>query len=954
MRFERRFSFADRPAGDREHRLIETLEGVVAVEAPRGWPAACIEAWLDWSKALAEDYPNLETDSLSADKPFDGLLNSGPARYARRLAAWGFAVGLFDHAPDAEAFADELLATIARGMAAPAQGLASGARVHPIAQDRLPPARERSVLQLEDVEFEPALRRLAAETRAAEAARSAAFVLEARLAAVRDAVARCEGPASACADPQHNLALARAAQAARDAGVSDTLIVQAIRTAAHDESAADAVIALARPEPLIVLANRDVVEAGSPEAFAAAATGAETGAVIVTFSPRDAEALARARGTPRAAIDLDAFTDDLGQVDLEGLEACARLWAAALEIENACGFAETLDQARARHAWRATGLTLAGLADQLVRKGLTHCSDEGRIQAASLLALVDAAALEASAEAAARLGPYAEFAADAEARLALPRSARQTAQALAGVDNPAAARAAKLYDDALKTAKKTGLRNVELTALFDDRELALRLGRPLDAAGGWSGAVTPIETADGPTILALSDAAAVALIGAGGDIAEAEAQALGRRTLADAPAIDHAALRAQGFTDLEIEAVETALGSAPDLTGAFSPAVLGEGFARDVLGLSAEEAADPWFDVLARLGFTAADRAAAQAWAFGAGDLDGWADLPPALAGVFAAPSNAGLLAMTAALEAFADVPRTAPLSLDWNESGTEASRLQSAAAAANVRAVRLERAAPPAGPLFDLPAQAQEPARQALLQTPQETKTVERVVERVVERDRARRKLPDRRKGYIQKAAIGGHKIYLHTGEYDDGELGEIFLDMHKEGAAFRSLMNNFAIAISIGLQYGVPLDEFVDAFVFTRFEPAGRVTGNDSIRSATSILDYIFRELAVSYLDRDDLANADPETHGDGLSEVATGAVEEDAAPASRFISKGFARGDVPDNLVVVPFGARRRGEPSEAASSAGVCPSCGDMGVVRKGSGFVCESCGATSGASGDLAG
>src|SRR5262249_50703034 len=136
--------------------------------------------------------------------------------------------------------------------------------------------------------------------------------------------------------------------------------------------------------------------------------------------------------------------------------------------------------------------------------------------------------------------------------------------------------------------------------------------------------------------------------------------------------------------------------------------------------------------------------------------------------------------------------------------------------------------------------------------------KPQERVVERVVERERTRRRLPDRRKGYIQKAAVGGHKVYLHTGEYEEGTLGELFIDMHKEGAAFPSLMNNSAIAFSIGLQYGVPLDEFVDAFVYTRFEPAGRVAGNDSIRSATSILDYIFRELGVSYLDRSDLANA------------------------------------------------------------------------------------------------
>ena len=128
-----------------------------------------------------------------------------------------------------------------------------------------------------------------------------------------------------------------------------------------------------------------------------------------------------------------------------------------------------------------------------------------------------------------------------------------------------------------------------------------------------------------------------------------------------------------------------------------------------------------------------------------------------------------------------------------------------------------------------------------------------ERVIERVI-REVRRSRLPERRKGYTQKATVGGHKVYLRTGEYEDGQIGEIFIDMHKEGAAFRSLMNNFAIAVSIGLQYGVPLDEFVEAFTFTRFEPQGLVTGNDTIKMATSILDYIFRELAISYLDRHD----------------------------------------------------------------------------------------------------
>jgi ribonucleoside-diphosphate reductase alpha chain len=219
-----------------------------------------------------------------------------------------------------------------------------------------------------------------------------------------------------------------------------------------------------------------------------------------------------------------------------------------------------------------------------------------------------------------------------------------------------------------------------------------------------------------------------------------------------------------------------------------------------------------------------------------------------------------------------------------------------------------------------------------------------ERVVERIVERDRARRKLPDRRKGYIQKAAVGGHKVYLHTGEYDDGELGEIFLDMHKEGAAFRSLMNNFAIAVSIGLQYGVPLEEFVDAFVSTRFEPAGEVTGNDSIRSATSILDYLFRELGVSYLGREDLANGDDGLDSDGLGRVSAG---EEPHPASKFISKGFARGAAADNLVFLASARSERSAPG-GGSSPDLCAACGEVAAWPRGSELVCTACGTVHGA------
>ena len=195
-----------------------------------------------------------------------------------------------------------------------------------------------------------------------------------------------------------------------------------------------------------------------------------------------------------------------------------------------------------------------------------------------------------------------------------------------------------------------------------------------------------------------------------------------------------------------------------------------------------------------------------------------------------------------------------------------------------------------------------------------------EKIVEKIIIKEIVRtnrEKLPERRKGYTQKAIVGGHKVYLRTGEYGDGRLGEIFIDMHKEGAGFRAMMNNFAIAISVGLQYGVPLEEFVEAFTFTRFEPAGMVQGNDSVKNATSILDYIFRELAISYLDRTDLAHVKPTGHsfddlGRGeeegkrnISEVSDAAATRGLEVLKQISSTGYLRKRLPQELVVLQGG-------------------------------------------------
>jgi ribonucleoside-diphosphate reductase alpha chain len=277
-----------------------------------------------------------------------------------------------------------------------------------------------------------------------------------------------------------------------------------------------------------------------------------------------------------------------------------------------------------------------------------------------------------------------------------------------------------------------------------------------------------------------------------------------------------------------------------------------------------------------------------------------------------------------------------------------------------------------------------------------------ERIVERVIEvAKRQRETLPQRRKGYTQKATVGGHKVYLRTGEYDDGRLGEIFIDMHKEGAAFRSLMNSFAIAISTGLQYGVPLETFVNAFTFTRFEPAGIVTGNDSIKNATSVLDYIFRELAVSYLGRHDLAHVVPGSDGSEIGGGEREGMQPTPPNPARIVSAGLVRGQIPQQLVVVEGGqvarpdttivtalataseialetqarrvagnpvaqaieiverevtvsttalrARKVAEARIKGYEGDACGNCGNFTLVRNGTCLKCDSCGTTTGCS-----
>lgn len=597
---------------------------------------------------------------------------------------------------------------------------------------------------------------------------------------------------------------------------------------------------------------------------------------------------------------------------------------------------------------RAILIRLEGLAALLMRAGIAYDSDEGRALGANVSALAHAAAISESAALAAAKSAYPEWSRAKRQEEASVKVAREAAAALKG----AIAEHTQSIYAALPGAKNAGLRCAISIAFAQDSAAARAIGATAAGLSPTHHIAIYGQRDDGGFGRLLSDdvRSALTALGYDGEEIAAFAQHIeGRRTLRGAPGVSLERLEKLGLTEPALDAIEDAAADAFNIRAVVHPLVIGPELCEDILKLPPDVAAGKRGDLLMTLGFTEDEIAQSEAYCLGAIDLIGAPGLQPAHEKIFARNVDASAqIAMAAALAPFANTALDLTLDL---ANATRRSALLEAAQAAGVAFIRIEAEAPPItltlAPIEDEPAPAPAPTPIPAMATSPVQEAPARV---------ERRRLPERRKGYIQKSTVGGHKVYVHTGEYDDGELGEIFIDLHKEGAAFRSLMNNFAISISIGLQYGVPLEEYVDAFLFTRFEPAGEVKGNETIRHATSILDYIFRELAVSYLGRTDLAHVDPfDARGDGLNKRAT-----DAETAARLISRGFARGASPDNLVMlrprsVVESATRDAKGAQAAPQKPIatgyrndpCGACGHFTVEQTGK---CAACGATGEASG----
>ncbi len=501
------------------------------------------------------------------------------------------------------------------------------------------------------------------------------------------------------------------------------------------------------------------------------------------------------------------------------------------------------------------------------------------------------------------------------------------------------------------------------------------------------------------------------------EIAEMEAYAVGHATLSNAPGINYGTLKTRGFDDATIKDIESKLATAFDIKFVFNRWTLGDAVLKK-LNVSDEQLANPQFDLLAHLGFGKREVEAANLHVCGAMTLEGAPYLKNEHLPVFDCANPCGRLGkrylsveshirMMAAAQPFISgaISKTINMPNDATVEACKESYMLSWRLALKANALYRD------GSKLSQPLASQliadeedDDAIEDFLEKPATARAAalaERVVEKIVERVervRERERLPSRRKGYTQKAVVGGHKVYLRTGEYDDGRLGEIFVDMHKEGATLRSLLNNFAIAISLGLQYGVPLEEYVDAFTFTRFEPSGPVQGNETIKMSTSIIDYVFRELAISYMGRYDLANVEP--HDTSFDALGKGVEEGKPSPAhSRAVSKGLVRGknlsvaggtqvggssasggetmQAGANITSLRGGLTQGATALKAEAAAEVlasttpnardqianerlaakakgyegeaCPECHNFTMVRNGTCLKCDTCGSTTGCS-----
>ena len=713
-----------------------------------------------------------------------------------------------------------------------------------------------------------------------------------------------------------------------------------------------------------------------------------------------------------ASINLLQFKKDDASFDIEAYEYTTRLWTLTLEISVMMAQFPSKEIAQRSYEYRTLGLGYANIGGLLMSWGIAYDSDEGRSICAALTSIMTGISYATSAEIAGELGAFPKYKENAKHMLKVIRNHKRASEGktrdyedlsinpvpLMAQDCPdqkLIVAAKEAWSKALSLGEKNGYRNAQATVIAPTGTIGLVMDCDTTGIEPDFAMVKFKKLAGGGYFKIINRVVpeALAYLGYNADqIDDMQRYAVGTGSLKDCQAISHNALISKGFTEKEINLIEDSLASAFDIKFVFNQFTLGAEFCKEKLGMSSEQMNDFTFNMLEFLGFTSEEIDVANIHVCGAMTLEGAPHLNKDHLAVFDCANVCGRIGkrflsvdshikMMAAAQSFISGAISKTINMPNDATIDDCSDAYMLSWQLGIKANALYRDG----------SKLSQPLNSALLDeddidedndniTNEEdiTKRTSQVVEKIVERfvQTERDKLPHRRKGYTQKATVGGHKVYLRTGEYESGKLGEIFVDMHKEGAAFRSLMNNFAIAVSIGLQYGVPLEEYVEAFTFTRFEPQGMVTGNDTIKMSTSILDYIFRELAISYLDRNDLGHVGPED----LESSTTGSGGHKNLISEKVASRGFVRRELKvvsggnNNVTMMPQTTSLKedtiNEPNQEDTvvinnqapnlaqeieakikgyEGEACGECGNFTLVRNGTCMKCNTCGATSGCS-----
>jgi len=648
-----------------------------------------------------------------------------------------------------------------------------------------------------------------------------------------------------------------------------------------------------------------------------------------------------------ASINLMKFLREGGSFDVEGYRHANRVFFLAQEIAVDFASYPTERITRRSHEFRPLGLGYANLGTLLMVQSLPYDSEEARAYAACVTGMMTGEAYALSAEMAASAGPFQGYATNRDSMLDVMRQHREAAQSIDPRIAPRDLRqaAVECWNRAIALGTIHGYRNAQATVLAPTGTIGLLMDCDTTGVEPDFALVKFKKLAGGGyfKIVNQSVPAALRRLGYGQvEIDRIIRYAVGTGTLEGAPHVHPDALLRKGLRESEVRRIDQALPGMLDIRFAFSRGVLGDDTLTR-LGVGVAEREKPTFCALPFLGFTDAQIEEANAVACGRLTVEGAPGLRSEHLPVFDCANRCGPhgtrfiepmghVRMMAAVQPFISGAISKTVNLPQDATVEDVERIYFESWKMGLKAVALYRD----GSKLSQPLATAKRVEDKEPNSPPKLR---------------RRRLPKRRHGFTQEARIGGHKVFLRTGEYEDGTIGEIFIDMHKEGAAFRSMMNCFAIAVSMGLQYGVPLEDLVDQFCFTRFEPHGRVDGHDNIRACTSVVDYVFRVLGIEYLSRTDLAHIVDESLTGQTKPHATGhPVGREHRTAEGGVSGRPAAGS-PVVKVRVDGPGGEGGPEAQLGKFPGDAPLCDNCGhiTIRNGTCYKCLNCGSSLGCS-----